>query len=122
MMELTWQNVLPYAIWGALGSIVGSLATNRGLVLPSLYVRTRREDGGQERVLNVGFIATPLIGAFVAIVMDGPPHHSALWGLAVGHIGPSIISQISAAFLERVGIKPRETRRRRTEKTDAGDS
>ena len=105
MTDLTVEQALPYACWAMLGGVVGSLARNRTLQLPSIYVRTRREDGSKIRMLDTGMLGGWIVAAFLGIVLDGTWLNATLYGVAVGYAGPSLAAQIIGALVDKTTLQ-----------------
>lgn len=97
-----------YAAWGGAGALIASMTRTRRLQLPRLYLR-RSRDGETVRILDPGFLAAPLLGAFLAAALDGRPWTAAAYGLASGWAGPAILNALIDPILHRVlGRWPRE--------------
>ncbi|HEU4751926.1 MAG TPA: hypothetical protein VFU47_03740 [Armatimonadota bacterium] len=100
MNPVLWKT-LEYAAYGALAALIGSMAKSRGLQLPRIFVQ-RHADGETVKVIDLGFLTSPILGAFLAAYFDTRPENAIAWGLAAGFVGPSIINAVWDPIVRRV--------------------
>lgn len=108
--QVAWSSdagLLVYAAWGFAGALVGSMSRRRRLELPRVTVERRRRGASGEwetvREVDPGFLAAPLLGAFLAVLADGRPWTAAAYGLATGWAGPAVLNALLDPLLSRLG-------------------
>lgn len=97
--------MLQFAAFGGLGGLLGSACKTRTLQLPRIL---RRGVNPEERVvlLDLGFLAAPLLGGILAAVIDGRPSTAIAYGLASGWVGPAVVNAVLDPFLAKIGMGP----------------
>lgn len=97
------QQLLAYALYGSLGGLIGAMAKSRRLTLPRIVTR-RDADGEVAKMIDVGFLAAPFLGAALAMYFDTSPPNAIAWGLAGGYAGPTVVNTVVDQMLKRFGI------------------
>ena len=95
--------LLGYAVYGGIAGLIGAMAKSRRLTLPRI-VTYRERDGEVVKMIDVGFLAAPFLGALLAAYFDTKPENAIAWGLASGYAGPSVCNAILDELLKRFGI------------------
>jgi hypothetical protein len=104
-MALTPAHIklLEFAAFGFTAGIIGTMARERKLTLPRIY-KIKELDGGTETVIDPGFLAAPVLGAALAMIVDGRPETALAYGLAAGFVGPSLLQSLLEPVLRKFGI------------------
>jgi hypothetical protein len=97
--------LLQLATYGFAAALIGSMAKERKLRLPRVYL-VKEETGEAIRILDPGFLAAPLLGAFMAMIIDGRLENALLYGLASGYAGPAVLNAFIDPLLHRLRIHP----------------
>lgn len=116
-MPPEYLKLAEYAVFGAVGALIGAAAKNRSLELPRV-TRKKEKSGAVVKSLDLGFLTAPLLGAVLAAVVDGRPQTGIAYGLAAGFAGPAIINAVLDPIIARLGMPlaptPTSTTRRPT--------
>lgn len=104
-MDPTTLKILESAGWGALGALVAMAGKTRRLMLPHL-VRRGVEDGEHVYLVDLGFLAAPLLGAALAMMLDGRPQTALAYGVTAGYAGPAVLNAVLDPFLKKIGMGP----------------
>jgi hypothetical protein len=104
MVTEAWA-VVQLAACGFGGALIGSMAKTRRLRLPRVCV-VKQESGEAEWILDPGFLATPLLGAFLAVLLASRAEVALWYGLATGYVGPALLNLLFDPLLKRLGADP----------------
>jgi len=104
-MPLTFDQLklLEYAGYGLASGVIGTMARERRLTLPRIY-KVRDGTNRAETVVDPGFLAAPVLGAVLAMIVDGRPQTALAYGLAAGFVGPALLHSLLEPLLKRFGI------------------
>jgi hypothetical protein len=94
---------LTFALYGGVGALLCAAAKQRTLEMPRV-VRKRDADGDVRTVIDLGFLAAPLLGAIVAAYVDGRPATALAWGALCGYAGPAILNWVFDPWLKKLGV------------------
>jgi hypothetical protein len=89
--------------YGAAGALVGAITKTHRLSLPRM-VRQNGEDGGTVTLIDLGFLAAPVLGALTAISSASGPREALLYGFLAGVAGPAIVSSLVEPILHKLGL------------------
>lgn len=103
-MPPAYLKLAEYALFGAIGALIGAMTKSRSLTLPHLTLEKRR-NGETVKGWDPGFLAAPFLGAALAMYFDTRPENAIAWGLAAGTAGPAIITLITDKLLSLAGLK-----------------
>lgn len=98
-----WK-LLEFAAFGFFSGIIGTMARERKLTLPRIY-KIKDPQGGTETVVDSGFLVAPVLGAVLAMIVDGRPETALAYGLAAGFVGPALLQSVLEPVLRKFGIE-----------------
>lgn len=93
----------PLAGIGALSALVAAGAKSHRWQLPRI-VRENSAEGGQVVLVDLGFLAAPLLGLLASAAMATSYKQAFLWGVAAGVVGPAVLNTILEPLLGRLGL------------------
>jgi hypothetical protein len=96
-------DLLPLAGAGALSALVAAGAKSHRWQLPRV-IRENTAEGGSVVLIDLGFLAAPLLGALCGVAA-GSGIERALWaGLAAGIAGPAVLNALLEPLLGKLGL------------------
>jgi len=102
-MDAALLDLLPRAGLGALIAFAAAGAKSHRWQLPRI-VRENTAEGGTVILIDLGFLAAPLLGAICAVVAGGSLERAAWAGLAAGIAGPAILNTLLEPVLQKLGL------------------
>jgi hypothetical protein len=98
-------DLLPLAGTGALFAFGAAGAKSHRWQLPRI-VRENGAEGGTVILVDLGFLAAPLLGAVVAAIVGGDTQQAACAGAVAGSMGPAILNTLLEPLLRKLGLPP----------------
>ncbi len=95
--------LLPLAGIGSLAALVAAGAKSHRWQLPRI-VRENQAEGGSVVLVDLGFLAAPLLGALCALVWATGPKQAFWAGVAAGWVGPAVLNTLLEPLLGRLGL------------------
>jgi hypothetical protein len=96
-------DILPLAAIGAGTALLTGLGKTGRLELPRV-VRQVDPDGSTVTLIDLGFLAAPILGAVAAVMGDGGWRMALVWGSLAGGLGPAVLNTILDPLLEKLGM------------------
>ncbi len=94
---------LPIAGIGAGTALLTALGKSGRFRLPRI-IRQADPDGGAVTLVDLGFLASPILGAVVAVMGDGGWRTALVWGVLSGGIGPAVLNTLLDPLLHKLGL------------------
>jgi hypothetical protein len=95
--------LLAFAGYGAAAALVTAIAKTRKLELPHV-IRRGVNPGDRVFLIDVGFLAAPLLGGVIAAIVDGRPQTALAYGVAVGFAGTAVVNSVIDPILSKLGM------------------
>lgn len=96
---------LEFCAWGALGGLIGGATKTHKLQLPRV-IRRGAEPGDRVVLIDLGFLASILLGGTVAMIVDGRVQTALAYGLAAGFAGPAVVNALLDPLFHKLGMPP----------------
>lgn len=93
----------PLAGIGALAALVAAGAKSHRWQLPRI-VRENQAEGGSVVLVDLGFLAAPLLGALCALGFANSLRDAMFYGIAAGIAGPALLNTLVEPVLHKLGL------------------
>ncbi len=104
-MHADFPTICQFFGWGALGGLIGGATKSHRLQLPRV-IRRGVDPGDRVILIDLGFLASILLGGTVAMIVDGRVQTALAYGLAAGFAGPAVVNALIDPLLRKIGMPP----------------